>query len=173
MDVLQELRQAHDQAKAMFRKIEQASPDQRGELWAKLRPDLTAHEQYEEKFVYDPLSKDAAGREPDLASWEQRHEAQVRTLSSLIDEVGRCDARSDRFLVTLRDLQSSLEQHIEQEEDDIFPKIAMFWSPDRRDEAGDQVAAAKKAAGATSGVSGAVNKVGDAIKDAADRITGS
>jgi hypothetical protein len=97
----------------------------------------------------------------------------VRTLSTLIDDVGQLDASSDRWLVTLRDLQSSLEQHIDQEEHEIFPKIAVVWDADRRDQVGDQVAAARKAAGAASGVSGAVGQVGEAIKDAAQKVTGS
>jgi hypothetical protein len=172
MDVLQELRQAHDKAKSMFMEIERANPDQRGALWDKLRPELTAHEQYEERFVYGPVAKDADGREPDLTTWDERHHAQVRTMSTLIDDVGQLDASSDRWLVTLRDLQSSLEQHIDQEEGEIFPKIAVVWDANRRAQVGDQVAA-KKAAGAASGVSGAVGKVGEAIKDAAQKVTGS
>jgi hypothetical protein len=45
MDALEILREQHLDARSAFEQIEQASPDQRGALWAKLRAELKAHEQ--------------------------------------------------------------------------------------------------------------------------------
>jgi Hemerythrin HHE cation binding domain len=172
VDVLEELKQAHSQVKAMFAQIEGAAPDQRGPLWARLRPELTTHEQYEEQFVYGPVAKDAEGRDPMLVHWCDRHRGQAEVLSSLIDDIGRVEAASPEFLPKLRELQSALEQHIAQEEQEIFPQIARVWDADRRNRAGDQVAAAKGAAGAAAGVSQAASQVTDTLKRAADELTG-
>src|SRR5579884_3745270 len=149
----------HVDAKAAFQKIEGASPDQRGALWAKLRPELTAHEQIEERFVYDPAVKDVGDRAPMLSAWHRRHEQMVQQATSMMDEIGRLDSRDAQFLSMVEQLHQALAQHIEMEETEFWPLIQ---------QAGGKVEAAKTAATAGAGVSGALGAVSDAIKHVGD-----
>ncbi len=158
----------HVDAKAAFQKIEGASPDQRGALWAKLRPELTAHEQIEERFVYDPAVKDVGDRAPMLSAWHRRHEQMVQQATSMMDEIGRLDSRDAQFLSMVEQLHQALAQHIEMEETEFWPLIRQAWGPERLEQAGGKVEAAKTAATAGAGVSGALGAVSDAIKHVGD-----
>jgi hypothetical protein len=40
MDAIQMLKQEHEKAKKVFGEIEQASVEERGQLWTKLKPEL-------------------------------------------------------------------------------------------------------------------------------------
>src|SRR5437762_2267789 len=77
MDAIEILRQMHVEAKSAFDKLEHAGPDERGERWDKLHPELKLHEQLEERFVYDPVSHEVEGRDPVLADWHRRHHEEV------------------------------------------------------------------------------------------------
>lgn len=149
MDALEVLRQAHEQARSGFQQMEWASPDQRGSLWARLRPELIAHEEYEERFVYKPVAKDAQARDSTLATWDDRHHAQVEEAGLLIDELAQLEPSSPAFMGRLRQLRTTLEHHILEEEGEIWPKIRQAWSPERLEQAGRQVQAARARAAVT------------------------
>src|SRR5436189_188405 len=87
MDAIQFLKQEHQTAKAEFEKVLQASPKARGGLWQKLSPELEAHEQIEDACLYEPLSREAGGKDPKLAGWRQRHQDEVDEVEDLISEI--------------------------------------------------------------------------------------
>ena len=144
MDVIEMLREMHVEAKSAFQKLEQASPNERGGLWGKLRPELVLHEQMEERFVYDPVTKDA-GSDPVLSGWHEQHHQQVGEAEHMIEQIGQQDPKSDQFLHMVTQLRTTLEQHIQREEGDIWPRIRQVWGADKLDRAGQQVQQAKTA----------------------------
>ena len=172
MDALEVLREMHVEAKATFQQIEQASPEQRGALWAKLRPELKVHEELEERFVYDPVTRDVDGRDSVLSAWDQEHHQQVEEAEALMSELGRLEPREDQWIERFRALRQMLDSHIRQEETEVWPRIRSAWGPAKLEQVGAQVQAAKAAAGAGAKVSGAVGAAGEAIKSATERITG-
>jgi hypothetical protein len=172
MDALAVLREMHVEAKSTFEQIERASPEQRGALWAKLRPELKAHEQVEELFVYDPVVRDLDGQDSVLSAWEQEHHHQVDEMEALMSELGRLEPRDEQWMEKFRALRQMMDNHIRQEETEIWPRIRSVWGPDKLEQVGGQVQAAKAATGAGARVSGAVGAAGEAIKGAANRVTG-
>lgn len=94
MDAFEVLHQMHEEAKSTFQKIEQAPDGDRAGLWAKLRPELTLHEQIEERFIYEPVAKDARGRNPALEAWDQQHNQQVRQAEGLMGRIGDLDPKT-------------------------------------------------------------------------------
>jgi Hemerythrin HHE cation binding domain len=77
MDAIQFLKQEHVTAKAAFEKVLQAPPKKRGDLWDELSPELEAHEQIEDACLYEPLSREAGGKDPKLVGWRQKHQADL------------------------------------------------------------------------------------------------
>jgi iron-sulfur cluster repair protein YtfE (RIC family) len=146
MDALEELRQQHVEAKSALVKIERSTEDQRGGEWAKLKPILTAHEQVEEQFVYDPAVKEATARAPRISEFHQMHEQQVKELKQMLEQIGEQDTRSPHFLNMLMQLQQTLEQHIAFEENQFWPLLRDGWGMERLQEAGDKVHTASEAA---------------------------
>ena len=147
MNAIEVLKQMHVEAKSAFEKIEQAGPDQRGTLWSKLGPELKMHEQVEERFVYDPVSRDVGSRDPMLADWHQRHHQEVGEAERMIGEIGRLEPREDRWLPMVTQLRTTLEHHIQTEEGQIWPKIQQRCGADKLELAGEQIQSTVRTAG--------------------------
>jgi hemerythrin-like domain-containing protein len=145
MDALEILREMHVEAKAGFQKIEQASPDQRGGLWNKLRPELVHHEQIEERFVYDPVAREIGSSDPTLSGWDQRHHGEVGEAEHLIEQLGGMEPRDDRWMQMVVQLRSALERHIQTEESEIWPRIRQVWGADKLEQAAGPMQQAKAA----------------------------
>jgi hemerythrin-like domain-containing protein len=164
MDALEELREMHVEAKDTFAQIQSAGPTDRAGLWAKLRPELELHEQIEEKFVYDPVAREAGPTDEVLARWETEHEQQVEEADAVMAQIGELEPSSPAWLAQVTMLKDTLAQHIAHEENDIWPRIRMAWGQEKLDEAGSKIAAAKAAGKAGATVSEAVGKAMEGLK---------
>lgn len=139
MNAIEFLKKEHEKAKAAFTEIEQASGDQRRQLWSKLAPELKLHEQLEADCFYGPLASDAGSRDQMLANWQREHEQQVREAESLIAKISGASPSDPRWMDTLHQLKSALEQHIQKEEGEIWPRARNVWDAARLDQAGRQM----------------------------------
>jgi hemerythrin-like domain-containing protein len=150
MDAIQFLKKEHVTAKAAFEGVLQASPAKRGDLWEKLSPELEAHEQIEDACLYTPLSRDAAGKDPKLAGWREKHQAEVEKVKGLIEEIDDLDPEDEEWLSTVKKVHTSLKTHIQEEEEEIFPRIGKVWDEARLNDAGAKMEQmkSKKAAAA-------------------------
>ena len=146
MDAIQVLKQDHEKAKAMFQQIEQAGPQQRGQLWQQLQPELKLHEQMEEAHVYGPAAREAGGGDQTLATWEQRHHQEVEQAESMIAQISASDPTSDQWLQQVRQLKATLEKHIAEEEGTIWPRVGQVLDSSRLQQAGQQMMAMKQQA---------------------------
>lgn len=142
MNAIQFLKQEHVKAKGAFKEIEAAAPPQRGGLWGKLRPELEIHEKMEEQHLYGPAAREVQG-DRSLAEWETKHRHEVQEAEGLIRQISGLEPSDDRWLQTVKKLRGALEHHIQEEEQDIWPKIERAWSADRLEEAGRQMEAMK------------------------------
>jgi hemerythrin-like domain-containing protein len=142
MHAIKFLKQEHVKAKGAFQEIERASAPQRGQLWGKLQPELKLHEQMEEKHLYGPVAREGQA-DGSLADWEHTHRQEVEEAETLMDEIGRLEPSDQRWLETVKALRGALEEHIREEEQEIWPKIEQVWDAARLEEAGQQMEAMK------------------------------
>jgi iron-sulfur cluster repair protein YtfE (RIC family) len=140
MDAIQFLKQQHEEAKQMFGRIEQAQGGERERLWRQLGPELKAHEQIEEQHLYGPVAREAS----DLAEWQDRHREEVQEAEAMIQTIDETDASEQSWLEHVRELKSTLEHHIQEEEGTIWPKIRQVWDDAKLEKAGKQMASAKR-----------------------------
>jgi hemerythrin-like domain-containing protein len=143
MQAIQFLKQEHGKAKAAFQEIEGAPAGQRRGLWMKLHPELALHEKMEEQHLYGPAAREVQV-DASLAEYETAHHREVQEAEGLIKEINRLDPSGDAWLATVKKLRGALEQHIRQEEQEIWPKIERAWGAARLEEAGRQMAAMKR-----------------------------
>jgi hemerythrin-like domain-containing protein len=149
MDAIQFLKQEHQTAKAAFEKVLQASPEARGDLWQKLSPELEAHEQIEDACLYEPLAREAGGKEPKLAEWREKHQAEVEEVEDLISDIDDLTPEDEEWLTKVKEVHTSLKTHIEEEEGEIFPMVSEVWDNARLKQAGTKMEEMKsKKAGA-------------------------
>jgi Hemerythrin HHE cation binding domain len=165
VDALEELRQMHVEAKARFEKIETSPAAERGALWAELKPQLELHEQIEERFVYDPVAREAGRHDEVLARWEREHEEQVREADEVMRQIGTLDPSDDLWVAMVGTLGTTLQDHIQHEEDDIWPRIREAWGQPKLEEAGRAISAAKAASNAGAAVTDAVAKGGEQLRE--------
>ena len=143
MDAIQFLRREHQKAQAAFENVLRAAPGSRGHLWAELQPELEAHEQIEDAYLYEPLSRDARTTDSTLADWRKKHQNEVDKVDGLIKEIEKLDPEDVSWLTKLKPVHASLEIHIWEEEQDIFPRISKVWNEDKLEQAGRDMKAMK------------------------------
>jgi hemerythrin-like domain-containing protein len=143
MDAIQLLKQEHEQAKKMFGEIEQARGEARGQLWKKLKPELKVHEQLEETALYEPVAKEAGSKDRKLSEWEQHHQEEVSELESMIREIDGLEPSGSQWMEKVKELKQTLEEHIQEEEGDIWPRIQQVWDRTKLAQAGEQMATMK------------------------------
>ena len=139
MDAIQFLKQEHQKAKAAFEKVLKAAPESRGQLWSKLQPELEAHEQIEDAGLYEPLARDAGKMDSKLADWRKKHQTEVAKVDGLIKDMGKLDPENASWLTKLKLVHASLESHIREEEQDIFPRISKVWDETKLKQAGTEM----------------------------------
>jgi hemerythrin-like domain-containing protein len=144
MNAIQLLEHEHHVAKRAFGQIRTAGPEDREPLWAKLRPELKVHEQMEERALYGPVADQAGSRDATLAQWRERHHEEVMKAEELIQEIDQLDPDSDEWMDKVATLQETLEDHIREEEGDIWPRIQQVWDAAKLERAGQEMETLKR-----------------------------
>lgn len=139
MNALHFLEQEHAKAKAGFAKVLKAAPETRGQLWTKLQPELETHEKIEDACLYEPLSRDAGKTDSKLAEWRKKHQDEVDKVDGLIKDMEELDPEDASWLTKLKAVHRSLESHIREEEQDIFPRISKVWDETQLKRAGTEL----------------------------------
>jgi hemerythrin-like domain-containing protein len=134
MDVLEFLTDEHDEAKAVFKKLEKAEGAEAGKLFNQLKSMLSLHEELEETYFYPQLKKEEAARDMVLEGYQEHHVMDV-----LIDEISKLKPSAEEWAPKIKVLQENTEHHIEEEEDELFPKVRKIWDADKREKVGRQM----------------------------------
>jgi len=143
MDAIQFIKQEHTKAKAAFAKLLEAAPAKRDAIWNELKPELKAHEEIEDACLYGPLL-DEGPSDAKLLEWVSgKHSDEVEKVENLIEQTESLDPKDGGWLTIVKEVHSGLEQHILQEEGEIFPRIAQFWDKDKLTQAGEEMSEMK------------------------------
>jgi len=138
MDVLTFLKDEHDAAKAVFKKLEKAEGASAGRLFDELKNMLSLHEELEESFFYPELKKEETTEDLILESYQEHHVMDV-----LMGEISALKPSDEAWEPKLKVLQENTEHHIEEEEGELFPKGRKIWNAERRKEVGQRMVDAK------------------------------
>ena len=139
MDAIQFLKQEHKKAKAGLKKVLKASPDTRGDLWSELQPELEAHEQIEDACLYGPLARGTGKADAKLTAWRAKHQKEVARVEGLVGQLESLDPAEAAWVAKVKAIGASLEKHIREEEQDIFPRIGKAWDKKQLAEAGAEM----------------------------------
>ncbi|HEV7666301.1 MAG TPA: hemerythrin domain-containing protein [Chloroflexota bacterium] len=134
MDVLEFLTDEHDEAKAVFRKLEKAEGAQASKLFEQLKSMLTLHEEMEETYFYPKLKEEKATEEIVLEGYQEHH-----VMDLLIEELSELKPSAEVWAPKIKVLQENTEHHIEEEEGELFPKVRKIWNADKREQVGRQM----------------------------------
>ena len=177
MDAITLLKDDHKTVERLFKRFEKAGEGahvEKREIVDRIIEELSVHASVEEQVFY-PVARATV---PDtervaLESLEEHHVVKL-----LLSELERLDAGHERFDAKVTVLIENVRHHVEEEEQEFFPKVRSSLGRKALTELGETVAAAKRSApthphprspdeppanavvGATAGV---VDRVGDNI----------
>ena len=141
-DAIEMLKQDHETVKRMLKQYEdmgEGQKEQKRALAEKIIQELLVHERIEEDVFY-PAFKEAADKEGKELVAESKEEHGV--VDTLIDELQAVDLDDERFDAKFKVLKENVEHHIEEEEEEMFPKAKRILG-DRLAELGEVMAELK------------------------------
>ncbi|TMA89983.1 MAG: hemerythrin domain-containing protein [Deltaproteobacteria bacterium] len=130
MDAIELLMIQHEEAKALFKKIERAEDDEKQDLFERVADALAVLATIEEKQFY-PATRNARTEEM-LQEAVEEHLAAKRLIADLL-EMTPDDPQFDAKIAVLKE---QVEHHIEEEEAELFPKVRRMFKADELEDLG-------------------------------------
>lgn len=144
-DAIVLLKNDHKELRRLFREFDQSGDDAtatKGRLAKQIIAELTAHTYIENEVMYPQVRKLLPDLEDDiLESYEEHHVADV-----LVMELDAMEPGAERFEAKMTVLMENVKHHMEEEEQDWFPKVRKGLGRKQLQEIGDAMVAAKKKA---------------------------
>jgi hemerythrin superfamily protein len=120
MNATQLLKQDHGSVKRLFRDLERARDDTRkARLFAQLRSEVEAHSMLEEEIFYPAVFEQAAGNLGELVDHAEEEHSRMK---SLLAEISALQPDDPRFDARTGELRSCIEDHVDEEEGQMFPQ---------------------------------------------------
>jgi hemerythrin superfamily protein len=160
-DAIVMLKDDHKEIRAVFREFQKASTTKarKQKLVEKMIELLTVHTYIENEVMYPRVRALVPALEADiLESYEEHHVADV-----LVMELVPMKASDERFEAKTTVLIESVTHHIEEEEQEWFPKVREALGRNQLREIGAEMAAAKKTAPRRPEQPSALKKTIDAV----------
>jgi len=130
VDAIELLMIQHEEAKALFKKIERAEDDEKQDLFERVADALAVLATIEEKQFY-PATRNARTEEM-LQEAVEEHLAAKRLIADLL-EMTPDDPQFDAKIAVLKE---QVEHHIEEEEAELFPKVRRMFKADEIEDLG-------------------------------------
>lgn len=136
MEFLQWLKNEHDTVRQLLQKLPEADERTREKLFQQVRTELSVHHRLEEKYLY-PLGE---GYAPTRGIAEHAIEETHKT-EEMLDQL---DPSEEQFETQLDELTQMLEDHIEEEEQELVPQLMEDVPPEQQAQLVRKLQEAKK-----------------------------
>ena len=160
-DAIVILRDDHKEVRALFREFEKSTTTKarKGTIVKKVIELLTVHTYIENEVMYPEVRRLLPELEDDvLESYEEHHVADV-----LVMELAALKPGDERFEAKTTVLIENVRHHMDEEEQDWFPKVRDGLSRTQLRDLGTQLLEAKKKAPRSPAQPSALKKVVDAV----------
>ncbi len=139
MNALELLKEDHQRVSALFDQIEQASEmADRRRAFEKVRRALESHSHIEEIVFYPFFQNKSEFRDLIEEAYEEHQEMKV-----LLDEIEECTDPDD-FEDKIDELIDSVQHHVDEEENELFPRIETDFDSQELEELGAKLEEAKQ-----------------------------
>ena len=118
MNAIKMLKQQHREVEKLFKQFESAkSAGPRQKAFEEIADALAVHATIEEKHFYPAVKK--AQTEDILLEAVEEHLEIKRVIADLLE----MDGGEDQFAAKVKVLQEDVDHHVEEEQDELFPKV--------------------------------------------------
>lgn len=139
MDAFQLLKADHEKVAQLFDQLESASGRAKLQVFEQIRTELELHTLIEETYFYPALEKPKQTHDLTLEAYEEHD-----VVKNLLQELSGTRNPNDEWEAQAKVLRENVEHHVEEEENELFPKAQQVLSEDEVEELGDQMAAEKQ-----------------------------
>jgi hemerythrin superfamily protein len=161
-DAIVLLKEDHKEVRRLFREFESAGENAtatKDRLAKKILEELTVHTYIENEVMYPEVRKLLPDVEDDvLESYEEHHVADV-----LCMELAAMSPDDERFEAKMSVLMENVKHHMEEEEEEWFPKVREGLGRNQLKEIGAKMAELKKTAPRSPAQPSALKKAVDAV----------
>jgi hemerythrin superfamily protein len=140
MDALELLKQDHQKVKELFKRGQQTEDkQQQKQIFKEIKSELETHARIEETIFYPAMEEHEELKDMVLESLEEH-----KQLKTILRELGKLSASSERFKPMFKVLKDDVEHHAEEEEEGkMFPKIRKLIKGEELKQLGEELEAAK------------------------------
>lgn len=128
--VTQRLVDDHQRVNGLFHQYETAlpTPEQRGSILQQIRQELLHHMELEEDRVYPLIRENITECEQSIATSVQAHDHIKELIQRLADQ----SLAPDDLTLLMRELQSCVRHHVQEEEQNVLPQADARLAPELR-----------------------------------------
>ena len=140
MNALELLKADHKKVASLFDRVKKTeSKKEHWRLFEQIKTELETHAYIEETVFYPRIREYEELKEMVLEALEEHKQvkALIREIADLVQESEKLDAK-------LTVMGENVEHHVDEEENEMFPKVKKAMSKDELEELGAQLQAAKK-----------------------------
>lgn len=144
MDFFELLKQDHQKVSGIFEKLEDtttAAVKTRQQLFTQLKQELDLHAQIEETILYPALKQAAATRELTIEAYDEHQE-----VKDLLAELEGMSVEDEEWETILSELKENVEHHVDEEENQMFPKSRQVLSEEQINDITERMQTAKQQA---------------------------
>ena len=137
MNAIDLLEQDHRKIKKMLAEGEETTERAevtRSDLYATLRREMETHERIEEQIFYPALKQHPKARDIVLEGFEEHH-----VVDEIMGELGETDVTDETWAAKFKVMKENIEHHIEEEEEEMFPKARRVFDKDEIEALGDRM----------------------------------
>ena len=137
-DVFEILRNDHQNVTRIMNELKKADEQQRQELFAQLQEELDNHMTLEERFFYSRLED-----VEELADLIQDSLADHDDIRQIVQQMNEQDIDSEEWLTNCEALEDTKDDHIDLEEQELFPQAVELVDGDELIQIAEQIMAEK------------------------------
>jgi hemerythrin-like domain-containing protein len=144
MNAIDLLKDDHDRIKPLLNELKETTDraeKTRGELFSRIKQELTIHEIIEEEIFYPTLKRHPKAKEIVLEGYEEHD-----VVSRLMGELDGMEPTDERFGPKAKVMAENIEHHIEEEEGEMFKQARQVFDADELEELGTRMARRKETA---------------------------
>ena len=141
MNALELLKTDHEKVSGILEKLDQTTEravKTRDEQFARVKEELEVHAHIEETVFYPALAEDSRTRALTLSANEQHN-----VVKALLDEMATIPVDTEEWTAKLKVLKDSVDQHVKEEEGEMFKQARQVLPKARLDELGEEMEAAR------------------------------
>jgi len=138
MDAFSLLKADHRKVEQLFAQLESANGKQKLQVFEQIRTELELHTHIEEKIFYPALEEPEETHDLTLEAYEEHD-----VVKKLLKELGRAKTANDEWEAQAKVLQENVEHHVEEEENELFPKAESALGEEEIEALGEQMEAEK------------------------------